>query len=51
MALEHILMRIDRIASIIETDAKSPWNKERAREIQTLIKLAQSKASVDVGDS
>lgn len=51
MAIEHILTRIARIASIIETDANSPWNKERAREIQTLVKLAQSKDPANAGDS
>jgi hypothetical protein len=45
MALAQILARIERVASIIETDAKSPWNKERAREIQKLVQLAK-----DAGD-
>ena len=42
MALEHILARIERIASLIETDAKSSWNKDRAQEIQKLVQLARA---------
>lgn len=51
MALDHILARIDRVADIIALDAKSPWNKERAREIQKLVHLARQEKSNDGGNS
>ena len=37
MEIALILDRMATIARIIESDPKSPWNKERAREIQSLL--------------
>lgn len=37
MEIAIILDRIKTIARIIEDDPKSPWNKERAREIKSLL--------------
>jgi hypothetical protein len=47
MTIEHILARIDRIADIIALDPKSPWNKDRAREMQKLIALARQEGVKD----
>lgn len=41
VVMEEILERIKRVAQIIELDAKSPWNKERARELVLLVEAAQ----------
>lgn len=47
MTIEHILARIDRIADIIALDPKSPWNRDRAREMQKLIALARQEGVKD----
>jgi hypothetical protein len=41
------LERIKRVAQTIELDAKSPWNKERARELQNLIDVVKREIERD----
>ena len=39
--MEEVLERIKRVAHLIEVDAQSPWNKERARELVALVQVAE----------
>lgn len=45
--IDAALERIKRVAQIIELDAKSPWNKERARELQNLIDVVRREIERD----
>lgn len=47
MTIEAVLHRIKRVASIIEADAKSPWNRERARELANLVAIAERELERD----
>lgn len=39
--MEEILERIKRVAHLIEVDAQSPWNRDRAQELRALVEAAQ----------
>jgi len=41
MTIEHIINRIERLASIIEMDAKQESTKQYAKSIRTLTDLAR----------
>lgn len=45
--IDATLERMKRVAQIIELDAKSPWNKERARELQNLIDVVKREVERD----
>ena len=43
MPEKEILERIERVASIIEKDARNIDNSEKAKEIQNLVRLLKEK--------
>lgn len=45
MSKSEIIKRIDRVASIIEKDASNMDNKEKAKEIRSLVKILKKEAT------